>query len=379
MFMRNHQCARRSARIKLHVAALAGALVLAALLPCSAMATRPAPPWSYALSSHYMTDLSISKMRGRACAVARSGVENAIVFFDFGAPWGTSATPKLKLFMSASGTRLVTFPEILSLLRVFSDRYHNCWQPVKRGSVKIVLGTNNVFPTRPGVPWGTNNQIAYDHGAALAQAVRSYQQWIRASHGVVSGQNVIYNRQAALAGSDIELTTIKGWNGPVETKRFVDGYNSVTNRMNFINYGSNEVGTCTNASACADPMKYGGWDAQSVYYVSRGAVNPSFPTSHKVFACPQIYSDYFRDSWRDLQLLAANRLAGATRPASMNQGLMQFYCTVSTGSEIQVLYRDPQTAWSQFDTALGPARPPDAEGINTLFKQLTYFKPLRSE
>ena len=76
----------------------------------------------------------------------------------------------------------------------------------------------------------------------------------------MNGQNVIYNRQTALAGSDIELTTSKGWNGPEGTRKFVDGYNSVTNRMLFINYGSNEVGTCTNASACANPMKHGGWD-----------------------------------------------------------------------------------------------------------------------
>jgi len=167
---------------------------------------------------------------------------------------------------------------IAAAAREFARGYYMCTGTDTTSKLVLAIGTSN-----------DGGEVTAAHGKAWAQMVDSVNDWLNDGG---------YATQAwAVGASDMEL----GFNGPAQTRAWVDGFGSVCCPQLY-DYGD-AAGCRYDGRAAGDECgtgSYPAWTAKDVWYVSWGAI-PSHPL-------PQIYRTdaAMAKQWYGLSLYAKN-------------------------------------------------------------------------
>lgn len=227
------------------------------------------PPYS---TSYYMKTVNQSAYKDLGCEhgqrdVSLPGAQDSIVVLDFGRPVQTGSTYGASLF----GFGTASVDQIAEAVKEFGEWYVECSRSDRDSRLRIGVGTTNY-----------GSQVTYAHGRAWAGMVNDINAWFERKGYI--------QRVRAAGASDMEL----GWNGPLVTRAWVDGYDEV-NLYELYNFG--DAAGCPSRSyphwSCS-----GGWTQEDIWYVSYG-VGAAYPL-------PLIYatSGINAEQWYFLSLYA---------------------------------------------------------------------------
>jgi hypothetical protein len=271
------------------------------------------PPFT---TSYYITGISTTAMYDLGCQLGRrdsslAGTQTNVVFLFYGKP--------AKNTSGVFGTRILdpnsTFASVTQIrdtAQQFGRGYWACTGGDKSSQLRVAVSTSNF-----------GSQTTREHGIAWANMVKEVHQWF--INNGYSGQAL------AVGGNDMEL----GWNTPIATRAWADGYNSVANRRPYFNVGDAAgcppLNNSNDGNACGTAT-YPTWTATDVRYISWSVAAAS--------PFPQIYSNSGIHA-RQWQWISAN------------VGWMDFKGALSQSAACQQngcdgeLDNTPQQAWQQ--------------------------------
>lgn len=210
-------------------------------------------PYPAATASYYITTAEQDTLYNLGCRRGERdrdmpGKQDSLIILAFGQPWEESGVYGVRTLSQ----QFLTVSQVEILAQEFGKGYWDCVAGDDSSRLRLAIGTSNL-----------GDVTTFDHGVAWARMVNNVQQWLILKE---------YNSQIVAAGaSDMEV----GWNDPVDTRAWVDGYVS-TAVMELYNFG--------DAQACppATPECDFDWTQEDIWYVSWGA-------SPLVSPIPQIY------------------------------------------------------------------------------------------
>jgi hypothetical protein len=212
----------------------------------AASEVNPAPPGI--AFSYYVRTTNPSRLLRLGCNEGLrmqqlESLRNTIVVLDFGRPVRKRHHHRGPWQYGVSLLRVKGFApvsRVLSASEAYARGVWNCSKELKRGHVRIAIGTTN---------WGSD--VTWRHGREWAAMVNEANAWVH--HQKFS------SRLDFAGANDIELS----WNSPAVTKNWVRGYESLAD-FPYYNYGSADA--CPPHGRCA-----GRWTLDDVWYVSWGA------------------------------------------------------------------------------------------------------------
>jgi len=290
-------------------------------LPRGSMSPQEAPgrpEMSGSARSLYMRTTRRSVLQGQGCLqarevrVSRGQLENVLVIMAFGRPMRIGNRYGASLF----GDGFRDTDAIERAARAYVQGYVGCIHDSGRTRLRLALGTSNY-----------GRQVSYRHGRAWGEMVNQANGWL-------SAQGAWPDVEIAGA-SDIEL----GWNGPVISKLWVKGYDSVA-RWPFFDFG--DAGGCPPRGDCL-----GAWTQEDVWYVAWGA--------ETALPLPQIYTSTGSqaEQWYRLSLYAFRHHGNRMHIAGV---LSQHTACRQSSDPCWGINNSPERAWSQLWYALNRDR-----------------------
>ncbi len=181
-----------------------------------------------------------------------AGTQDDVVILLFGKPAYVNYTYGAYDWTSpgSSTAVFVSTAQIAAGVEQFARAYYACTLTDKTSHVNVAAGVSN---------FGSN--VTYNHGAAWARMALGIQSWIN-----VQGYS---SQVTARAANDIELN----FNGPLQSRAWVDGYNAAWNYGPFLYDAGNAAGCPSPAYPNWDcgSVAYPSWTSDDVYYVAWGA------------------------------------------------------------------------------------------------------------
>jgi probable HAF family extracellular repeat protein len=228
----------------------------------------PVPAVPLSTTSYYVTTTNSSTLynAGRDLAIhqlATGVAQDRIVGLLFRAP-----TLKNGVYGVSGLGGYTPLSTVEDLVEDFASGYYNNLGANNTLHIRIAISTSN------GTTQCGGNQVSFGHGHAWAQMVNRVASWVL-SNG--------YSEQVDIAGgSDMEASSdawpsvascaaagSPEWAGPVDTKSWVNGYNSVSPKRYLYDLGDAggcpQSGTTAIAGSCA-----AGWTQEDIWYVSWG-------------------------------------------------------------------------------------------------------------
>mgnify|MGYP000368555559 CR=1 FL=1 len=218
------------------------------------------PPYSTSL---YMKTLDSSTLYNMGCELGvkdlnTPGAQDSLVILAYGYPKYVDGVYGTRFY--GTTIRFVTLEQIKFATLQFAWGYYTCTGTDFASHLRIGIGTSNYE--------GDNPAVNFAHGAAWGEMVNAVNAWLV--------QNGASGQVDAVGASDIELS----WNDYVETKDWLDGYDSV-NQYDLYNFGA--IPGCPTLSRpgaqCGTYPHL--WSREQVWYVIYGA-GPVYPL-------PEIY------------------------------------------------------------------------------------------
>jgi hypothetical protein len=293
----------------------------ALLLTAAACARAPTPPPNpppppVPSVSLYVRTTNPIVLRGLGCdegrRLAASRAPTAVVVLAFGKPVRAGK----ELGVSGFGPGLVSLDQVHDLALAYVRGYVGC------------TGVGGAAPPPPRLTAaiGTSNyghDVSFAHGRAWAELVN------RASDDL--GAAGLLDRVAVAGASDLE----PGWNDPLTTRGWVDGYGSVA-RFPFYDVG--DALHCPPVGAC-----HGRWTMEDLWYVAWGA-----PFARPL---PIIYSEdgVMAQQWYRLSLYGFVRHGDPMRIAG---AVSQTRACADTTTSCEGLTNSAAQAWTQLWRAL---------------------------
>lgn len=184
----------------------------------------------------------------------------------------------------------VTTGKIREAIKAWANGFYRCLNPEGRSftSFRIASGVTNQYPSA----WG--NTQARNHGEQWAKMIKNVNEYLQAQDR--------FGPIAARGAVDIEL----GYDGPVISRAWTNGYNDVSGRYAYYNFGD-AAGCRTFDSGDADSCgtaTFPGWDSSDLHYISWG--NPAG------LPLPQIYTENGTqaEQWIMISQWGVNNLEG---------------------------------------------------------------------
>jgi hypothetical protein len=281
-------------------------------------------------TSRYVRTLNREVLYDQGCSQGRAK-QSGIIVLDFGAPRFRDSTYGTTLF-GAGG--FATTTQIADAAKAFLQGYWDC--SPSGAYIRLAIGTSNCGNgSGPDLcnPGGGN--VTREHGRAWQQMVGAVADWINGQPG--------YASKLSVAGaSDME----PGWNSASDTRAWVDGYFSTSNKLYALyNYGSCDGCPYFNRPSSKPPN---GWTLEDIWYISYGA--------RLAYPIPEIYhrGGIQADQWARMSLYAYNKhgrkmyFRGVFSQWSACQGdsLGAIQCRKYQ------LDNTPDAAWTQLNNAL---------------------------
>jgi hypothetical protein len=289
------------------VSAMVGILLTAVgpVLPAFA-----APPSS---RSYYVTAYSTSWAYNVGCSLGqldlgRAGTQRSIAVLDFGAMYYSSTNGWMMTAFSGADMKISS---ARAMVQEFGHGYWVCTGSDLTSTVYVGLGTNN-----------SAGDVTSSAGLALAKQARTAwdtmdSNWPQ-SHGIGADDFESWGKSSSLS------TASKNW---------IDGYNSYSNRVFFVNFGSADG--CPTSSIPSATSCNPGLPAETIWRVSWSGV---------AWPLPEIYttSGSQAKQWKYLSLYSYTKHGGKL---SFSQGLMTEYAADSTTNT-------PTAGWNQLNNQL---------------------------
>lgn len=280
-----------------------------------------APSYS---TSIYMLSVDSKKMYNLGCQVGTidrnfAGSRDTVVILDFGSPKRINNEYGTDLFWMGP----VTISQIKGAVQNFGRGYYVCSDTDRSSQIYVGIGTTNY-----GSLLSSSTDVAFAHGAAWAQMVNDVNSWLKAS-GFAAQVH-------AVGANDIELS----WAGPVISKAWVNGYDSV----NLYDYY--DFGTLDGCAIRADPNRTtcgNGWTREDAWYKAFGT-QPGFPI-------PEIYlnNGYNAQQWA---LLSLYSVTAKGYPIEFPGVLTQFQACIQSSGQCEKTDNTPMEGWTQLYTEL---------------------------
>lgn len=313
--------------------------------PTNTPTTNPARSAPAFTNSIYVNTVKSSTLYNLGCKqgkqdAALAGKQNSLVILDFGKTKkftrdGTTYLGTKLLFVST----YATMSEIAVATENYAKGYLACSGTDTTSFLRIGIGTNNYAYYDNGVP---DAAVTAEHGLAWAKMINTVNAWL-AGNGYTS-------RLEAVGASDIET----GWNYYADTKKWVDGYNSLKGDYPLYNFG--DAGGCPFANRPSWLCRgFSDWTPDGVWYVSFG--------SGKAYPVPEIYAE---DGVHAAQWYWLSKLAVEKHGAPIYfKGVMTQYqdCVGSSASDCVDLMNKPDVGWLQLYDELN-ANSKTAQGIS---------------
>jgi hypothetical protein len=276
------------------------------------------PEMSGSARSLYIRTTRRSVLHGQGCLQAREvkasqgQLKDILVVMAFGRPMRSGNRDGVSLF----GAGFRDTGAVGRAAHAYVQGYLGCIHDSGQARLRLALGTSNY-----------GRQVSYRHGRAWGEMVNQANEWLSAQGAWP---------EVEIAGaSDIEL----GWNGPVISKLWVKGYDSVA-KWPFFDFG--DAGGCPPKGDCL-----GAWTQEDVWYVAWGA--------ETALPLPQIYTSTGSqaEQWYRLSLYAFRHHGNRMHIAGV---LSQQTACRQSSDPCWGINNSPERAWSQLWHALNRDR-----------------------
>ena len=296
---------------------LAFLLAISAGLVATAVPAYAAPPNSV---SYYVTGYSTSWAYNAGCSLGtldlnRAGTQRSIAILGFGAMYFSSSSGWM--MTAYSGTDM-TIASARAMVQEFGHGYWVCTGADVASTVYVGLGTNNSAGT-----------ITSSAGLALAKEARTAwdtmdRNWPQ-SHGIGANDFESWGKKSILS---------------TESKNWIDGYNSYSNKVFFVNTGSADG--CPTSFIPSPTSCNEGLPAETIWRVSWSGV---------AWPLPEIYttSGSQAKQWKYLSLYSYTNHGGRL---SFAQGLMTQYGACQQVGGCSGTNNTPSAGWDQLNTQL---------------------------
>jgi hypothetical protein len=298
-------------------AALSLVISAAGLVATVVPAYAAAPPNSV---SYYVTGYSTSWAYNAGCSLGqldlnRAGTQRSIAILEFGAMYFSSSSGWMMTAYSGSD---MTISSARAMVQEFGHGYWVCTGSDLGSTVYVGLGTNNSAGT-----------ITWSAGLALAQEARTAwdtmdSNWPQ-SHGMGANDFESWGQGSSLS------TASNNW---------IDGYNSYSNKVFFVNCGSADG--CPTSSIPSATSCNPGLPAETIWRVSWSGI---------AWPLPEIYTTTGSQAkqWKYLSLYSYTNHGGKL---SFAQGLVTQYGACQQVGGCSGTNNTPSAGWDQLNTQL---------------------------